>query len=37
MQQNSSTGRFVEKQGEMVRPHCKDGYIHTSKESGRER
>ena len=29
--------KIGEKQGEMGRPHCKDGYIHTSKESGRER
>ena len=37
MQQNSSTGRMGEKQGEMGRPHGKDGCRHTNKESGRER
>ena len=37
MQQNSSTVKIGEKQGEIGRPHGKDGCRHTSKESGRER
>ena len=37
MQQKQFNRKIGEKQGEMVRPHGKDGCRHTSEENGRER